>query len=249
MRRLVAGNWKAKCTAETFSCLKQFDPRAFEAVDSFIAVPSVYVEKAVQEFPSYIGVAAEDLSDRENGSYTGEVTAQALSEFGAKQVLIGHSERRMIYSEDSSVIQNKLKRALEWDIRPVLCIGEPENIRQEGSHLPFLYSQLKGSIGTCSSRESHGACPSIGMDIAYEPVYSIGTGKVAKTDDVAEVIRHIAKWMDEFGVAGRILYGGSVTADSVWELENIPHLGGVLVGGGSLSEEFCKIALAISRWK
>lgn len=222
---------------QTFSIMESFDKNSFRGVDAFVAVPYPLLEEARKRLPPFIHLAAQDLSVYQQGPHSGEVSAQMLRDFGVCYVIVGHSERRIANHESNEEVARKLKNALTCGLFPVLCIGEEEECRKKGKHLKWLSEQLCASLGGLRGRT---------IDIAYEPVWAIGSGCIPRIEEIEEVLSTVHKLMEELEIAGRILYGGSVTVDNVSQLCEVKFLGGLLVGGASLSADFERIAKGIN---
>lgn len=229
MKKLVGGNWKMNCTMKTFQFFENTPLQAPSDVDVFIAVPYVYTGKFAEYFGSNVKMAAQDVSMFAAGAYTGEVSAKMLSELGFEYVLVGHSERRTVFSESDESINKKLKMILETNMRPVLCIGEPASERSSKRHIDFLSVQF-----AASTREITNAS----FDVAYEPIWAIGTGRSASTAEIEEVLNTLKSLMSKQELSGRVIYGGSVSKSNAGELSKIECCDGFLVGNGSLGEDF-----------
>lgn len=232
MKKLIGGNWKMNANSSTLEAARKFRDDIHSDADVFIAVPYVYMKEFRDIFSTKINLAAQDLSCHEKGAYTGEISAEQLEEFNVKYVLVGHSERRIHHNETDELINEKLKNSLKNGIEPVLCIGEALNVRSSGKYIDFLHLQFQNSC-----RGIYGCS----IDVAYEPVWAIGTGKAAKNSEIEEVIAKIKEWMEESNITGRCLYGGSVSLDNVEELKRIHSLDGLLIGNASLDSRFTKI--------
>ena len=183
-------------------------------------------------------LGAQNCSDKNEGAFTGEVSPYLVKDMGCEYVLIGHSERRHVFGENNEVMGPKLKISIEAGLRPLYCVGEKLEQREAGKAIEVIYEQLAALA----------RLPDSGYDIAYEPVWAIGTGKVAKTEDASFVQEKIKEWLDEkrLGKDSRILYGGSVKPDNAKELLSAPNIDGLLVGGASLDPNgFHKIATAV----
>jgi triosephosphate isomerase (TIM) len=184
---------------------------------------------------------AQDISPHDEGAYTGDVSGPMLAKLGCRYVLAGHSERRRYHGEDDALVNAKVKAALRHGITPVLCIGEPLEVRQAGDQIAYTLGQLDGGLAGLGSDQV------AGMVFAYEPVWAIGTGEVATPEDAEEVIGAIrgrvsAVHGDEVAAAARILYGGSVKSDNMAAIMAQPDVDGGLVGGASLdAAEFVRI--------
>ncbi len=187
---------------------------------------------------------AQDVSRHESGAYTGEVSAQMLAKLGCTWVVVGHSERREYHNESDELVAAKAAAALRHGMSPIVCVGEPLEIREAGTHVDYVVEQTRASLAGLSAEDLSNTV------IAYEPVWAIGTGKVASAADAQEVcaaIRGLVRELagDEVADGIRILYGGSVKTDSVAEIVGQPDVDGGLVGGASLDgEEFAKLAAA-----
>lgn len=221
------------CTFETFSQFKNYNYDNFKNVDSFIAVPSIYIAEAKLKIPKYIKIAAQDISIYYNGAHTGEISGHMLAENNIKYVIIGHSERRIFFKETNQIVNKKLKNALNSKIIPVVCFGETESYRNDKTYLNFLHKQFFESLEGVKNER---------IEIAYEPVWAIGTGKVADASLIEEVVSKIKSWSDELHLNSRIIYGGSVAYSNINDIKKIDKVDGVLVGGASLTPEFEDIA-------
>ena len=188
-----------------------------------------------------ITYGAQDVSQHESGAYTGEVSAEMLAKLGCAWVVVGHSERREYHGETDGQVAAKAKAALGQGVSPIVCVGEPLDIREAGTHVQYVVDQTKASLAGLDKGQLSKTV------IAYEPVWAIGTGKVASAADAQEVcaaIRNTIKELagDDVAAGIRILYGGSVKADSVAEIVGQPDVDGGLVGGASLDgEAFAKL--------
>lgn len=190
---------------------------------------------------STVCVAAQNMHNQSNGAFTGEIAAPMLKEVGCSHVLIGHSERRHIFGEDDFFINEKVKKALSFELVPILCIGETLEEREGGNTKNVVLRQLKNGLRDVGTEGVEG------IIVAYEPVWAIGTGRTASPEQANEVHSFIRTSLSEnYGedVAKKvnILYGGSVKADNTGALVNQPEIDGLLVGGASLElESFLKI--------
>ena len=188
-----------------------------------------------------ITYGAQDVSEHDNGAFTGDISAAMLEKLGCSWVVVGHSERREYHGETNEQVAAKAAKAIEHGIVPIVCVGEPLEVREAGEHVSYVVQQARESLaGVDLSRTV----------IAYEPVWAIGTGKVASAQDAQEVchgIRELVRELSDDTVADqiRILYGGSVKADTVAEIIGQPDVDGGLVGGASLDgQDFAKLAAA-----
>ena len=181
-----------------------------------------------------IGVGAENCADKASGAYTGEVSAEMVASTGAKYVILGHSERRAYYGETVAILEEKVKLALANGLTPIFCIGEVLEEREAGKHFEVVDAQIKGSLFDLSAEDF------AKIVLAYEPVWAIGTGKTATSDQAEEIHAHIratlaAKYGQEIADNCTILYGGSCNASNAKELFAKPNVDGGLIGGASLA--------------
>lgn len=231
-KKLIGGNWKMNADLNNVNEVAKYKEVITEQIDIFIAVPYVYLRDCSKVFPENINLAAQDLSCHEKGPFTGEISARNLKDFEVKYVLVGHSERRANHRESNSAINEKIKISIKNEIRPVLCIGESEEVRREGNYLDFLYLQFK---------ESSKDLKNVSFDIAYEPIWAIGSGKAATASQITEIIIKIKQWMKESFIEGRCIYGGSVSNKNIEKLKQIDCLDGFLIGDSSLDSRFIEI--------
>ncbi len=246
---LVAGNWKMhnnhfQAIALTQKLAFSLTGKDFDAVDvavlpPFTALRSVQTLIEGDKLQLYYG--AQDISPHDDGAYTGDVSGSMLAKLGCHYVLAGHSERRKYHGEDNALVNAKVKAALRSAIIPVLCIGEPLEVREAGDHIPYTLTQLDGGLAGVKGEQVGG------MVMAYEPVWAIGTGEVATPEDAQEVCAAIrgrvsAVHGDGVAAGARILYGGSVKPDNMAAIMAQPDIDGGLVGGASLDAgEFVRI--------
>ena len=246
---LVAGNWKMhnnhfQAIALTQKLAFSLTGKDFDAVDvavlpPFTALRSVQTLIEGDKLRLYYG--AQDISPHDDGAYTGDVSGSMLAKLGCHYVLAGHSERRKYHGEDNALVNAKVKAALRSAMTPVLCIGEPLEVRQAGDHIPYTLAQLDGGLAGLKDEQVGG------MVMAYEPVWAIGTGEVATPEDAQEVCAAIrgrvsAVHGDGVAAGARILYGGSVKPDNMAAIMAQPDIDGGLVGGASLDAgEFVRI--------
>jgi triosephosphate isomerase len=180
-----------------------------------------------------IGYGAQDISRHANGAYTGDISGSMLAKLGCSYVLCGHSERRQYHHEDDALVNAKIKAALAVSITPVLCVGEPLEVRQAGTQEEYVLAQLRGSLARVPAEAV------ASMVIAYEPLWAIGSGMTASADDAQQIAAGIRAHISadvggEAGAGVRILYGGSVKADNIAPIMGGQDVDGVLVGGASL---------------
>jgi triosephosphate isomerase len=238
MRRpLIAGNWKLyKTAAQTAGFFEKFLPEVAksEHCDIVIAPPFVNIPAAVAAAAgSQVEIGGQNLYWAKEGAFTGEVSAPMLVDVGAKWVIIGHSERRQYFGETEETVFQKTVAALEGGLNPIVCMGERLEEREAGKTEPVLLAQLRGGLGQLSTLQIER------LAIAYEPVWAIGTGKTATTQqaqDAHAFIRSLLVKVFDEAVAKkiRIQYGGSVKPANARELMGQPDVDGALVGGASL---------------
>jgi triosephosphate isomerase len=238
---LVAGNWKMhnnhfQAIALTQKLAFSLTGKDFDAVDVAVLPPFTAlrsVQTLIEGDKLRLQHGAQDISPHDNGAYTGDVSGSMLAKLGCHYVLAGHSERRKYHGEDNALVNAKVKAALRSAITPVLCIGEPLEVRQAGDHIPYTLAQLDGGLAGLKGEQVGG------MVMAYEPVWAIGTGEVATPEDAQEVCAAIrgrvsAVHGDGVAAGARILYGGSVKPDNMAAIMAQPDIDGGLVGGASL---------------
>jgi len=237
---LVAGNWKMHGNTETASNLaaqlaEQWSDHP--AVEMVIIPPFVHlgaVKAALAK--STIAVGAQNISQHEGGAYTGETSGEMLVDLGCDYVLVGHSERRELFGECNSTVAEKFKAAQKAGLTPILCVGESLQQRQQQQTLDVVNGQITAVIDCVGL---HNVCRAV---IAYEPVWAIGTGEVASPQQAQQVHSAIRTQLGDAGADTRLLYGGSVKANSAAELFAQPDINGGLVGGASLeAQEFLNI--------
>ena len=244
-RPYIVGNWKMNGTRAMLSESRTIDRAAqrYMKVEVAVAPPFTLIH-AVHREAEQIGVGAQDCHSGEDGAHTGDISATMAADAGAKFVILGHSERRQEHSEDSALVLAKLHAALNAGMNAIICCGEPEEVRESGDAEEYVLDQLKASLP--EKLDDAGER----LTVAYEPIWAIGTGRVATLDDIEAMHRAIyaflqARFGDEAAEGMRILYGGSVKPENAREILAVPHVGGALVGGASLSaDSFMNIALA-----
>jgi triosephosphate isomerase (TIM) len=238
-RCIIAGNWKmnglqSHIASLAVSVAEHTKKVTHPHLSVVIFPPATLISAAVSATQRLIAVGGQDCHAKENGAYTGDIAASMLKDLGASYVLVGHSERRQYHAESSQLVKEKAQAALKAGLIPVICIGETLEQREAGQMETVLAEQIAQSIPSESTPDN--------TIIAYEPVWAIGTGKVATPQQVAETHAFIESKLPK-GMA--ILYGGSVKADNATEILAIPAVSGVLVGGASLkAEEFNAIISA-----
>lgn len=212
------------------------DKTLLERCDFLICPPFVHlgvVRQALDHKNASIWLGAQDCSERDNGAFTGDISAAMLADCGVRAVILGHSERRQFHKEPDSLIAAKAAKAHAAGLMTIICVGELEAERETGRHFDVVGNQLKDSLPDGVNPEN--------MVIAYEPVWAIGTGKTATPDDVAAMHRFIHEKVGSC----RILYGGSVKPDNAAALFKTDHVDGALIGGASLkADQYLSIAKA-----
>ena len=242
-RKIIAGNWKMnKTPSETVTLINELKPLvANEEVDVVFCVPAISLTTAIETAKgSNIKIGAENMHFEESGAYTGEIAPNMLTDIGVEYVIIGHSERREYFAETDETVNKKVLKAFEHGITPIVCCGESLTQREQGVTIDFIRQQIKIAFLNVTSEQAKKAV------IAYEPIWAIGTGKVATTEQAQEVCAAIRKCIEEIydtdtAAAIRIQYGGSVSAASAPELFAQADIDGGLVGGASLKPDFGKI--------
>jgi len=242
-KKIIAGNWKMNKTpkeAREF-CKLMKDKTASAEVDVVFCVPFVDLYPALEELKgSGIAVGAENMYFEDSGAYTGEISPSMLKEMGVSYVVLGHSERRQFFGETDEMINKKVKKALEVGITPILCCGETLEQREAGITLEWIRMQIKcGLLGITPEDVEQ-------VVLAYEPIWAIGTGKTATSEQAQEVCKAIRTVVGEVYGCNRaekvrIQYGGSVNGKNAAELFAMEDIDGGLVGGASLKEEFQQI--------
>ena len=235
----MAANWKMnKLPSEAEGWANTFKDRLahvdnFGNVDVVLCVPFPHLtllHTILTDSPAELG--AEDVSAYESGAYTGEVSAAMLKDVGVTHVIIGHSERREYHAEDDDLVHDKMNIALEHGLKPILCVGETEEQRDEGKAKEVVLEQLKADLRDLSISSADA------FAVAYEPVWAIGTGKTATADDAQEMCAEIRSALHDLlpGVAEevRVVYGGSMKPSNADELLAQEDIDGGLVGGASL---------------
>jgi triosephosphate isomerase len=250
MRRpLIAGNWKMNLNrAEAVALGKAVAAGAgdFGRLDLAVCPPLVYLDAVGQAIRgSTVGLGAQNVYHEASGAFTGETSAAMLADLGCRYVIIGHSERRHILHETDADINKKVLAALAARLVPIVCVGELLDERESGRTSAVIRGQFEQSLAGLSA-EQMGA-----LIVAYEPVWAIGTGKVATPEQAEEVHADLRKMIETRYTAGvaagvRILYGGSVKPSNAAELLGQPNVDGALVGGASLkATDFLGIAAGV----
>ena len=242
-KKIVAGNWKMNMTpakaVELINSLKdKINSEAVEVVvcPTYVCLPAVL--EAVKG--TNIGVGAQNMHFEENGAYTGEIAPSMLTELGVKYVIIGHSERRQYFAETDETVNKKTLKAIEHGLVPIVCVGESLEEREQGVTIDLVRLQTKIALKDVTAEDAKKVV------IAYEPIWAIGTGRTATSEQAEEVcaaIRQVVAeiYCQEVADEVRVQYGGSVNGGNANELFNMGNIDGGLVGGASLKEEFTSI--------
>jgi triosephosphate isomerase len=243
----IAGNWKMhKTVADAEEYIQALLPRvsSVDGVDVAICVPFTDLQAMVDSTRgSRVEVFAQNMHEKTHGAYTGEISAPMLTEIDVHGVVLGHSERRQYYNETDKALSHKVLMALESSLKPILCVGETEEERERGDTERKLRHQVQEGLERLTPEQI------AEVTIAYEPIWAIGTGKVASPEQAQDAIAFVRalvgdKAPDAAEVV-RVLYGGSVNADNAAELLALPDIDGALVGGGSLeADTFAQIVAA-----
>jgi triosephosphate isomerase len=240
----VAGNWKMhKTVAEARAYVEKLNARlpAGKGVDVALCVPFTALAATVEAAAgSGVKVLAQNMHQAAEGAFTGEVSATMLTELGVDGVVLGHSERRRDHCETDRALQDKVPAALAAGLEPILCVGETEEERESGETQRKLRHQVQEALAEVPDERL------AEVTIAYEPIWAIGTGKVATPEQAEEAIAFIRALVgdrsESAAAAVRVLYGGSVNGDNAREILSQPNVDGALVGGASLDpEEFARI--------
>ncbi len=244
---LIAGNWKMNLNHYEAIALVQkiafsLPEKYFDKVDVTVLPPFTdlrSVQTLIDADKLRLTYGAQDVSAHTTGAFTGEVSAPMLAKLGCSYVVVGHSERRSMHQEDDALVAAKAAAALTHGMTPIVCVGEPLEVREADAHVEHAVAQLRGSLAGLSAEH-------VGRTVvAYEPVWAIGTGRVATPADAQQVCGALRTALTELTAAGagvRVLYGGSVTASNIGEIVGQPDVDGALVGGASLkADEFAQL--------
>ncbi|WP_409483103.1 triose-phosphate isomerase [Arsenicicoccus dermatophilus] len=249
---LMAGNWKmnqdhlqATHLVQKLDWTLRDAKHDHAAVEVAVLVPFTdirSVQTLVEGDKLDLRYGAQDLSQHDSGAYTGEISGAFLAKLGCTYVAVGHSERREYHQESDELLNAKVKAAYKHGLTPILCCGEPLEVRKAGTQVEHVLAQIEADLRGLPEQQARS------IVIAYEPIWAIGTGEVATPEDAQEVCEAIRRKLGELYSAEladgvRILYGGSVKSGNVAEIMAKPDVDGALVGGASLdAEEFAKIA-------
>ncbi len=239
-RKIVAGNWKMNMTpSQAVALIEELKPLVVsEDVDVVFCVPAIDIIPAVEAVKgTNIHIGAENMYFEEKGAFTGEIAPDMLTDAGVEYVIIGHSERREYFAETNETVNKKVLKAFEHGLTPIICCGESLTQREQGITIDWIRQQIKIAFLNVTAEQAAKAV------IAYEPIWAIGTGKVATTEQAQEVCSAIRVCIKELyddatAEAIRIQYGGSVSASSAPELFAQADIDGGLVGSASLKKDF-----------
>lgn len=234
-RPFIVGNWKMNGTRSMLSEARAIDRAAERLIKVEVALaPPFTLIHATHKEAGLIAVGAQDCHPAEGGAHTGDISAAMVKDAGASFTIVGHSERRADHGETNILVKQKAEAAIAAGMNVIVCVGETAEDRDAGKAEDVVSRQLKGSLPDSEDAAAN-------VTVAYEPVWAIGTGNTATTDDIAAMHAAIrAKLLAIYGEEGeaiRILYGGSVNADNASEILGTPDVGGALVGGASLTAE------------
>ncbi|MGB0438255.1 MAG: triose-phosphate isomerase [Mycobacterium sp.] len=247
---LIAGNWKMNLNHFEAIALVQkiafsLPDKYFDKVDVTVIPPFTdlrSVQTLIDGDKLRLTYGAQDVSQHDSGAYTGEISGAFLAKLGCTFAVVGHSERRTYHDEGDALVAAKALAALKHGLTPIICIGEHLDVREAGNHVEYNVNQLRGSLAGLSAEQ-------IGKSvIAYEPVWAIGTGRVASAADAQEVCEAIRSELGNLATPQianrvRVLYGGSVNAKNIGEIAGQSDVDGALVGGASLdSEQFATLS-------
>ncbi|MBO4951911.1 MAG: triose-phosphate isomerase [Lachnospiraceae bacterium] len=245
-KRIIAGNWKMNMTpSEAVKLVEELKPLVVnDDVDVVYCVPAIDIVPVVEAVKgTNVQVGAENFYIEDKGAYTGEISAPMLVDAGVKYVIIGHSERREYFKEDDAFLNKKVKKAIASGLTPILCCGETLEQREMGVTMDWIRLQIKSDLAGVAADDVKN------LVIAYEPIWAIGTGKTATSDQAEEVCKGIRELIAEVydtdtAQAVRIQYGGSMNAGNAKELLAKPNIDGGLIGGASLKAEFGQVVNA-----
>ncbi|MEQ6377774.1 triose-phosphate isomerase [Bacillaceae bacterium S4-13-58] len=239
-KRIIAGNWKMNkvlAEAESFVDTAKGKIPTFDEVEAVVCAPHLYLQRLVQLTEGTdLKVGAQTMHYEESGAFTGEVSPIMLKDIGVTYVIIGHSERREYFNETDETVNKKAHAAFKHGLTPIICVGETLEQRENKETMTLVESQVKKALEGLDELQVKQSV------IAYEPIWAIGTGKTASSEDANEVCAHIRKVVQEFvsedvAQAVRIQYGGSVKPANIKELLEQSDIDGALVGGASLEVE------------
>ncbi len=242
-RKIIAGNWKMNKTPSEAKALVELLAPLVKDADAEVVycVPAIDIVPVAEAIKgSNVQLGAENISDQDAGAFTGEISADMLLDAGVKYVIIGHSERRQYYKEDDAFLNRKVLKALEKGLTPILCCGETLEQREAGVTLDWIRLQIKSDLQGVTAEQA------ASMVIAYEPIWAIGTGKTATSDQAEEVCKAIRDTITDIYDSDtaekiRIQYGGTMKPANCKELLAKPDIDGGLIGGAALKADFAEI--------
>ncbi len=247
-KQVIAGNWKMNkvhTEAEDFIQTSKNEVPSSDQVESVICAPFPFLQKLVEETKGTpLEIGAQNMHFEEKGAFTGEVSPVMLKELGVTYVVLGHSERREIFKETDEEVNKKVHAAFNHELTPIICVGETLDQREADQTMDHVESQVKKALDGLTDEQA------AKVIIAYEPIWAIGTGRTATSEQANEVCTHIRKVVADFvntdaAEAVRIQYGGSVKPANVEELLSQSDIDGALVGGASLeADSFLKLVEA-----
>ena len=232
-RMYVVGNWKMHGLSADLTEIETIaeQARAYPAVDTALCVPAILIDRAARRVPGF-HIGAQDVHFADKGAHTGCISAAMLQDAGAQLTIVGHSERREAQRETDEEVRSKAEAALASGLSVILCVGESLATRESGKAVSTVEEQLRRSIPQTLAAPDR-------LAIAYEPIWAIGTGKIASNEDIAEMHDAIRRQLQAAYGSGnepiRVLYGGSVKASNAAEIFSVPSVDGALVGGASLT--------------
>ena len=246
-KQMAAANWKMNLTLQQADSLIDelitIPHQLKDGQEAVFGVPFPYLSVIKNKLAgkNNVFIAAQNCYDKKSGAYTGEVSAEMLKSIGVDYVIIGHSERREYFQESNAMLADKVNICLDYGLRPIFCCGEPLAIREAGAENGYVETQLNESLFHLTAQQL------TGFVIAYEPIWAIGTGKTAGSEQAQQMHAHIRRVManqysNEVANSISVLYGGSVKASNATEIFGKPDVDGGLVGGASLvAAEFASI--------
>lgn len=242
-KKIIAGNWKMnKTPKESLELVKLLKEKVdTDKSDVVFCVPAIDLIPVCEALKgTKIAVGAQNMHFEDSGAFTGEISADMLVEIGVKYVIIGHSERREYFNETDKTVNKKVIKAFEKGLTPIVCVGESLNQREKGITIDFIRIQVKSALQNVTAKQAEN------MVFAYEPIWAIGTGVTATSQQAEEVCKAIREVIGEIYNENvsekiRIQYGGSVNGSNASELFGMEDIDGGLVGGASLKEDFSNI--------
>lgn len=245
-KKIIAGNWKMNKTRdEALQFIYAVSEKlpSLDEVDSAICAPFLLLRTLSKRQGDNLRIGAQNMHYADSGAYTGEISADMLTTIGVTYVIIGHSERRAMFNETDETVNLKLKKAFEKGLIPILCVGETLEEREKGHEKKIVKAQLEKDLEGLTKQDIEH------LVIAYEPIWAIGTGRTATSEQAEEMCAYVRKVVkDLYGQVAdkmRVQYGGSVKVSNIDEILSMPNIDGALVGGASLkAEDFVKLVEA-----